>query len=99
MYYPDSHNDKTVNSRVIEFLKELYTEMKKKCFYLKQKEYFSLEFERLCEKLKNQKFLENKRLMLNGEIAIREIIMNRISVFQNYTVKKKEQEEMMKILR
>jgi hypothetical protein len=73
--------------------------MKKKWFYLRQKEYFSFEIEKLCEKLRNEKFLENKKLMLTGEISIKEIVTNRISVFQNYSIKKKEQEDMLKILR
>ena len=73
--------------------------MKKKYFYLKQKEYFSLEMERLCEKLRNPKFLEIKKLMLTGDISIKEVTTNRISVLQNYTVKRKEEEDMMKILR
>ena len=73
--------------------------MKKRSFFLKQREYFTFEIEKLCEKLRNPKFLENKKLMLSGEISIKEIVMNRISVFQNYSVKKREQEDMMKILR
>jgi hypothetical protein len=65
--------------------------MKKRSFFLKQREYFSFEIEKLSEKLRNPKFLENKKLMLTGEISIKEIVTNRISVFQNHSVKKKEE--------
>ncbi len=37
--------------------------------------------------------------MLSGEIKVKDIVLNRLSVFQNFTAKRKDQEEMMKILK